>query len=212
MVRTTMFHGSLAIATVLFLAAHGGVEGRCASFPAFAFTQKRRVLLRPQKLWSETSILYMSSSFEKDKPGNTSKKRQKRGNSNLVGSISSDGKFSGPTTKSSTSRVGVPSKAKKKNNQSSKMSKQERQRTGNGRIDSRIQSNNHKKEDEPVQILEAKRGSKVVTIIRYVKRKNLLVETTFSSAIIFCNMYGYPSLAGRVAHVAHVQRNDLSTG
>uniref|UniRef100_A0A7R9WU55 SUI1 domain-containing protein n=1 Tax=Craspedostauros australis TaxID=1486917 RepID=A0A7R9WU55_9STRA len=117
-------------------------------------------------------------------------------NTNLVGTISSnpDGDQNKPR---STGSLGVKSKkfkSERQQKQRQKMSsslptdrpltKKEKQRTGNGQIDSSKQtllSDAETKANEPVQVLEAKRGNKVVTIIRGMTspmddRKALLKE------------------------------------
>lgn len=109
------------------------------------------------------------------------KKKKKKGytiNPNLVGSISSDGIVTNhqlPTrSRPQSSTLGVPSR--KKPNASIRstatttkpiMSKKDRQRTANGAIDSSRQSRIGDPEREEVQVVEAKRGSKAVTIVRY---------------------------------------------
>lgn len=95
---------------------------------------------------------------------------------NLAGSISSDGVFQGRESKErpASSKLGVPSKQKKNklgNNKDSKssgapLSKKERQRTGNGNVDSTLSTRIAAPEKEDVQVLEAKRGGKSVTIVR----------------------------------------------
>jgi hypothetical protein len=47
------------------------------------------------------------------------------------------------------------------------MSQKDRQRTANGAIDSSRQSPNGDPEKEEIQVVEAKRGNKAVTIVRY---------------------------------------------
>jgi hypothetical protein len=103
---------------------------------------------------------------------------------NLAGSISSDGVFQGRETKERpvSSKLGVASKQKKNSitaqsitAQSSKsktstsgapLSKKERQRTGNGNVDSTLSTRIAAPEKEDIQVLEAKRGGKSVTIVR----------------------------------------------
>jgi hypothetical protein len=99
---------------------------------------------------------------------------------NLAGSISSDGVFQGREAKPRpvSSKLGVPSKQKKNgsaqsNNKNSKsttsgasLSKKERQRTGNGNVDSTLSTRIAAPEKEDIQVLEAKRGGKSVTIVR----------------------------------------------
>jgi hypothetical protein len=113
------------------------------------------------------------------------KKRKKKGitiNPNLVASISSDGIVTNqlPTrSRLQSSTLGVPSRKKpdsrKKSNVTPSMttttkpimSKKDRQRTANGAIDSSRQSHKGDPEREEIQVVEAKRGNKAVTIVRY---------------------------------------------
>lgn len=91
---------------------------------------------------------------------------------NLVGSISSDGVFEGREQKErpQSSKLGKPSKqSRNKQNDTakqgkSKLSKKERQRTGNGKVDSTLASTAPDLQD--IEVLEAKRGAKSVTIVR----------------------------------------------
>lgn len=114
------------------------------------------------------------------------KKKKKKGfiinpNANLVGSISSDGVLSERLQEQrekpniTSSKLGIPSKSKPKKKQQQNqsklqvpMTKIEKQRTANGSINSLSQTRIAEKGDEPIQVVEAKRGSKVVTIVRYV--------------------------------------------
>ena len=104
-------------------------------------------------------------------------------NENFVGSISSDGKVKlGDQAKKSTGSLGVSKRPKKKSKDSaSKMSTKDRQRTGNGNVDSSLQSLIADPENENIEVLEAKRGNKTVTIIRGMTspmddRKTMLKE------------------------------------
>ena len=96
---------------------------------------------------------------------------------NLVGSISSDGLFEGRETieRPQSNKLGVSSKLKKKPKSSSSstneqqqqpLSKKERQRTGNGNVDSTLSTRIAAPEQETIQVVEAKRGAKSVTIVR----------------------------------------------
>jgi len=104
---------------------------------------------------------------------------------NLVGSISSDGLFEGRETieRPQSNKLGVSSKLKKKPKSSSSssssssstneqqqqpLSKKERQRTGNGNVDSTLSTRIAAPEQEAIQVVEAKRGAKSVTIVRWV--------------------------------------------
>lgn len=99
-------------------------------------------------------------------------------NEDLAGSISSDGIFQGRAKKDrpASSKLGVPSRQKKKassenkavntRKSNSKLSKKERQRTGNGNVDSTLSTLIAAPEKEEIQVLEAKRGAKSVTIVR----------------------------------------------
>jgi len=114
---------------------------------------------------------------------------------NLAGSISSDGVFEGRETKERplSSKLGVPSKQKNKNKaksaavaqrsstSKSSLSKKERQRTGNGNVDSTLSTRIAAPEKEEIQVVEAKRGGKSVTIVRGMTspmetRKGILKE------------------------------------
>lgn len=91
---------------------------------------------------------------------------------NLVGSISSDGVFEGREKKErpQSNKLGKPSKQARSNKDNaqqqgkSKLSKKERQRTGNGKIDSTLAST--APDLQSIEVLEAKRGAKSVTIVR----------------------------------------------
>ena len=114
-----------------------------------------------------------NSSDDKKKKTTMKKKGGLTVNPNLVGSISSDGNLEVRQERPKSSTLGVPSKRRKPvaaatTSSSTTISKKERQRTGNGTIDSQKQTLIANKENEPIQVLEAKRCSKVVTIVRYV--------------------------------------------
>ena len=97
-------------------------------------------------------------------------------NENLVGSINSDGVFEGRETvkRPQSTKLGQPSvpsggvASNKKNNDTNKpTTTKERQRTANGMMDSTLSTRMAAPEQErSIQVLEAKRGSKVVTIVR----------------------------------------------
>ena len=168
------------------------VEGACCRIPfssstmyasAFAFPAATPSLRSPcsdcpniSKFQGRPRLIIGLSATADSSGGNTSKKKKKKGgltvNPNLVGSISSsDGIVEVKQERPKSSTLGVPSKRRNKNRSNgqgatTKMTKKERQRTGNGQIDSQKQTLIANKENEPVQVLEAKRGSKVVTIVR----------------------------------------------
>jgi translation initiation factor 1 len=141
---------------------------------------------------TSTALPMTNTSEQPDSDPPTKKKKKKKKpalliNTNLVGSISSDGTVEHASR--SQGRLGVSSKTKKRkavdnNNQNRPLTKQEKQRTGNGMVDSTKQtrlSDASTKEQEAIQVLEAKRGSKVVTIVRGMtspmeERKVLLKE------------------------------------
>jgi translation initiation factor 1 len=149
---------------------------------------------------TSTTALPMTNTSEQPDSDPPSKKKKKKKkptlliNANLVGSISSDGTVEHASR--SQGRLGVSSKTKKRkavdthntvsknNSQNRPLTKQEKQRTGNGMVDSTKQtrlSDASTKEQEAIQVLEAKRGSKVVTIVRGMtspmeERKVLLKE------------------------------------
>ena len=99
-------------------------------------------------------------------------------NENLVGTINSDGIFVGRTTteRPKSSKLGVASsnKISKKtttdNNTwddvSPDLSKEDRQRTANGRMDSTRTDDKTPPAQQKIQVVEGKRGSKVVTMVR----------------------------------------------
>jgi len=64
-----------------------------------------------------------------------------------------------------TGSLGILKKKKIKSNKPL-LNKKERQRTGNGEIDSTIEAMINDPENEKLQVLEANRGNKVVTIVR----------------------------------------------
>lgn len=105
-------------------------------------------------------------------PKKTKKTKGFTVNTNLVGSVSSDGILTDrrkdqPARAASTS-LGVPTKKRKQKEPSNKpLSKKDRQRTANGAVDSSLQMLVADPENDKVQVLEVKRGSKTVTIIRY---------------------------------------------
>lgn len=124
-------------------------------------------------------LLYSSSGNESpDSKPPPKKKKKTKGftiNTSLVGSISSDGILSDrrkdQPARAATSSLGVPSKRKKQkagNNtgKNKPLSKKDRQRTANGSVDSSRQSLIADPENENVQVLEAKRGNKTVTVVR----------------------------------------------
>lgn len=126
--------------------------------------------------FSQQTRLYSSSNDEDSQPNK--KKKKTKGftiNPNLVGSISSDGILSNrrqdqPARRATASTsLGKPTKRKqpKPSRPEKTMSKKNRQRTANGAVDSR-ETLVGRPEEEQVQVLEAKRGSKTVTIVRYV--------------------------------------------
>lgn len=142
----------------------------------------------PTFFWNRCSVqalvLYALSDDEAPSmPQSNKKKRSFTINPNLSAFISSDGIVSDrrkdrPVASSS---LGVPSKKKpqKSNTSSKSMTKEDRQRTANGAVDSSRQTLIACPEREHVQILEAKRGTKTVTIVRGMTspmedRKNLL--------------------------------------
>jgi translation initiation factor 1 (eIF-1/SUI1) len=120
-------------------------------------------------------VLYASPPPQDETPPQAPNKKMKKSftiNPNLSASISSNGiltdsrKDRPPVASSS---LGVPSKKKPpktttSNNKS--MSKKDRQRTGNGAVDSSRQTFIANPESEDIQVLEAKRNSKTVTIVR----------------------------------------------
>jgi hypothetical protein len=86
-----------------------------------------------------------------------------------VGSISSDGKVTLTDKKKKTGSLGVSKKSKHGKptpSAKTKMSTKDRQRTGNGAVDSSRQTRIADPENESIEVLEAKRGNKAVTIIR----------------------------------------------
>jgi translation initiation factor 1 (eIF-1/SUI1) len=118
-------------------------------------------------------MLFDSSQDETaPQPRKKKKKKSFTINPNLSASISSNGiltdhRMDRPVTSSS---LGVPSKMKnkvQKSATSTSMSKEDRQRTGNGAIDDGSrQTLIANPENEDIQVLEAKRGPKTVTIVR----------------------------------------------
>lgn len=128
---------------------------------------------------SSSSILF--EHLEDSQEQASQKKKKKKGftiNPNLAVSISSDGIVTNqlPTrNRPQSSTLGVPSRRKPNNTPSTTtttttkpiMSKKDRQRTANGAIDSSRQSQNGHPESEEIQVVEAKRGNKAVTIVRY---------------------------------------------
>lgn len=135
------------------------------------------VAFQPQPAFTrQGTSSYASSENGDSKPPPKKKKKTMKGftiNPNLVGSISSDGILTDrrqdqPARAASTS-LGVPSRRKKKQKISSTkkpLSKKERQRTANGAVDSSLQTLIADPANENVQVLEAKRGTKTVTIVR----------------------------------------------
>jgi hypothetical protein len=89
---------------------------------------------------------------------------------NLVGSISSSDGEVQVNQRRPTGNLGVSKKPRKKPAQDGKsqrpLSKKDRQRTGNGQVDSTKQTLIADPENENIQVVEAKRGNKVVTIVR----------------------------------------------
>lgn len=117
-------------------------------------------------------ILYASSQGENEISPQPKKKKKKSFtiNPNLSASISSNGiltdnRMSRPVASTS---LGVPSKTNKaqKSTTPKSMSKKDRQRTGNGQIDSSRQTFLACPKQEDIQVLEVKRGPKTVTIVR----------------------------------------------
>lgn len=146
--------------------------------PSFAF----QLAHQQHTFFSRHRLLLQSSSDNNESPRSKPppKKKKKKAkkftiNTNLVGSISSDGILTDkrkdePSRPTSTS-LGVPTRKRKSSSSSKKnnpLSKKDRQRTANGSIDSSRQTLVASPETEAVQVLEAKRGNKTVTIIRYV--------------------------------------------
>jgi hypothetical protein len=123
------------------------------------------------------------------------KKINLNSNSNVVGSgsISSQGEVKVTIlqgNKKSTAisgGLGVSKKPKMKSKlQSAKtkiMSQKDRQRTAGGNVDSTLQTRMANPEMEDVQVLEAKRGNKAVTIIRYVFMR---LRCAIGHFILFC--------------------------
>ena len=144
-------------------------------------------------------IVSMSSTSDSSDSGNNAqkKKKKKKGgltvNPNLVGSISSDGNLEVRQERPKSSTLGVPSKRRKPaaatttTGSSATMSKKDRQRTGNGTIDSQKQTLIANKENEPIQVLEAKRGNKVVTIVRYVSCLDSVLSSLSRSSKFISN-------------------------
>jgi translation initiation factor 1 len=94
-------------------------------------------------------------------------------NPDLSGSISSDGILAGKPQiqRPKSFKLGVPSKTKPSpqeanTNNKPLLTKEHRQRTGNGSIDSTKQTRMANPENEDIQVLEVKRGSKIVTLMR----------------------------------------------
>lgn len=117
-------------------------------------------------------MLYDSSQDETSpQPKKKKKKKSFTINPSLSASISSNGiltdhRMNRPVTSSS---LGVPSKTKnkvQKSTTSTSMSKEDRQRTGNGAMNGSRQTLIASPESEDIQVLEAKRGPKTVTIVR----------------------------------------------
>ena len=138
-----------------------------------------------------------SDSSDSDNNAQKKKKKKKGGltiNPNLVGSISSDGNLEVRQERPKSSTLGVPSKRRKpaaaaattgSTSTTASMSKKERQRTGNGTIDSQKQTLIANKENEPIQVLEAKRGNKVVTIVRYVSYPVIVLSLSLALVKIY---------------------------
>jgi translation initiation factor 1 (eIF-1/SUI1) len=166
----------LAIALLVFLALP--VESYSATSRPLAFCGTK-----PTR---EPSFLRMvaEDSTEEDQKKKKKKKPAFTINTNLRGSVSNDGNV--VVVQRSQGRLGVSSKLKKPKDQqpassSKPMTQQEKQRTGNGTVDSTKQTLIANKEDELVQVLEAKRGNKAVTLVRGMtspmeERKVLLKE------------------------------------
>lgn len=132
-----------------------------------AFTVTNPTSTRTLAPRSTATVLQMSAENQNQKK---KKKRAFTINENLVGSISSDGVFEGRKTieRPQSSKLGVSTKSKKKNQSggNNPMSKKEKQRTGNGQIDSTLSTRIAAPELEEIQVVEGKRGNKVVTIVR----------------------------------------------
>jgi hypothetical protein len=132
---------------------------------------------RPLPAFTQQQKCLLYSTTNEDSPQHNKRGKTTKGftiNPNLVGSISSDGVLTDrrkdqPARVSSTS-LGKPTKPKKEKSTTAnnKMSKKDRQRTANGAVDSSLQTLIADPENEMIQVLQAKRGNKTVTIVRYV--------------------------------------------
>lgn len=125
---------------------------------------------------AQPTLLYSSTNNKEGSP--QPKKKKTKGfsiNPNLAAaSISSDGILTDRRKNQparTTSSLGVPTKQKKqpKSTGDTKMSKKDRQRTANGAVDSSLETRIADPANENVQVLQAKRGNKTVTIVRYVQ-------------------------------------------
>jgi translation initiation factor 1 (eIF-1/SUI1) len=145
-----------------------------------AFQSSPSAFARPT---SRQTLLYSSANKEDSQP-NKKKTKGFKINPNLVGSISSDGiltdRRKDQPARAATTSLGKPTKRKHPSAERI-MSKKDRQRTANGAVDSRREALVASPQEEKVQVLEAKRGSKTVTIVRGMtspmdERKKLLKE------------------------------------
>jgi translation initiation factor 1 (eIF-1/SUI1) len=153
----------LAVVLLVFLALP--IESRSATSTPLAFCSTK-----PKR---ELSFLRMVAE-ESTEEGQKKKKKKKKKpaftiNTNLLASVSNDGNV--VVEQRSQGRLGISSKLKKPKDKypassSKQMTQQEKQRTGNGTVDSTKQTLIANKEDELVQVLEAKRGNKAVTLVR----------------------------------------------
>ena len=130
--------------------------------------------------------------------------------------ISSNGNIS--TTSSSLSKsvksnLGVPSRKKKPPSKEVQQKgkkggdKIQRQRTANGTIDSTLQAGITSPSDQPVQVLVAKRGSKEVTIIRYVSNRYYKIFYTHFCFSFDTNHYSFAFFF----NILNVNYNDFCT-
>ena len=125
-------------------------------------------------------VLHASLDDAQGKKSNSKppKKEKKRGfPNNLAGSISSDGTVTIRPKKKSTGSLGIPKRrpSQKDVPKAKNMSKKDRQRTGNGSVDSSLQTLIANPKNENVEVLEAKRGNKGVTIIRFVRAFSVML-------------------------------------